>query len=1279
MPNIIRRFVDFLWAAFAATLIAAAALVTIVRMLLPEIGSQRAAIENWIADTVGRPAVVGDIEASWSGWSPRISVDKIAFFDPSESSELVRFDRAVINIAPLGSIIARSLQPKSLILSGVELTLIRHEDGHFTVAGMPPPKSPVIVWLLKQNNFAVTEADLTVINESDGSEIALSDATLAIRSQGKNRRLSGFVDLPESIGRRLSIEFSATGDPLGSEWDGMINFHLDGFNTEYLNDHLAWQGPPPPQAPANLIAWTEWKHAQLQKAVFELRVDAPDGVSTDALDDHTLHARGVVHRRPQGWRIDVGEIDMPAVAMADRSTHFSAAWHTRAGELRSAVISGSTIPLEPLVALATRLMPLDPSVRESLEHARPSGTLQDLEAAWTLDDDGKTHHFLASRLEHISSTSDLTFPGISGLDARVALNKTGGWLSFDRSDLNVDYDARLPQTLAITNLSGLTTWVKRRDGGIEARTSMLDGVIEGADLVVNGSVEIGVESSPVVKLIVDVREADATRLHHMLPSGFMPPRGETWSRELFQAGRIASARAVIRGPVASFPFDAGDGVFQADFKVADAQLQYSRRWPVATDFNGQLSFRGRRVELQVASGFVKEADITGANVQLPDLFTKKRFARVSGTAHGPAKTATDIVMASPLKAGKAARLQDLDIDGRLEVALDMNLALFQGGPKEVLGLARFRGNRIEGRRLNIVVDNVVGDVSFTRGDWYGEEITAEFDGIPVGLVMAGGLDDPNYDSEFRMTGTSGAAEFNRYLHKYTPSIYKWLDAKDRLGSLTGTLPWKVVLTIPTYNVGDSALPRRLTIESSLHGLDVDLPWPFGKRADERKFLRIETAIKDKVALAARIDYGETMDAEITSIKTDDGRSAVDRIEILFGSVAPQFKGTRGITVSGYIPLLSLNDWAGYLQGPDSPEGTPFTTLPTRFDIQVKELRMLGRKLEDIRVVGAKADDQWTVDVSSIGATGRISIPRDIDNGTLQLDLEHLRLTSLPLEGQGKPVELNPMRIPALDLKCAAFQFGDTDFGRTEIKTTRRDNGLGLEQLTFSNPDFNVTASGDWLIDGEVQTSQLNIDVNSRALGPLLDRFGYKVANIEGGTTDIDIDASWRGTPADFTLDRMTGTFELHVVDGRFLDIEPGGGRLFGLLSLQTLPRRLSLDFTDLFRKGFAFDRIDGIFELELGNAYTSSLAMNGPSARVDVSGRTGLAEKDYDQHVVVTPALSSSLPVAAAFFGPIGAGAGAVYYIGGKMFKSIPEKVNKFLTRRYSIKGSWENPVVEKI
>ena len=224
----------------------------------------------------------------------------------------------------------------------------------------------------------------------------------------------------------------------------------------------------------------------------------------------------------------------------------------------------------------------------------------------------------------------------------------------------------------------------------------------------------------------------------------------------------------------------------------------------------------------------------------------------------------------------------------------------------------------------------------------------------------------------------------------------------------------------------------------------------------------------------------------------------------------------------------------------------------------------------------------------------------------------------------------------------------------------------------------MTASPS-LFDGERHRSNFDIDVKAEALGQLLSRFGYQVANIKHGKTRIDINAHWDGTPADFALAGIDGSFELKVKDGRFLDIDPGTGRLFGLLSLQALPRRLTLDFEDLFDKGLVFDRISGVFQLQDGNAYTNSLTIEGPSARFDISGRTGLATKDYDQQIVVTPALSASLPLAGALFGPIGAGAGAAYYIGSKMFKSIPEQMNRFLIRKYTITGSWDNPVVKRI
>jgi len=469
------------------------------------------------------------------------------------------------------------------------------------------------------------------------------------------------------------------------------------------------------------------------------------------------------------------------------------------------------------------------------------------------------------------------------------------------------------------------------------------------------------------------------------------------------------------------------------------------------------------------------------------------------------------------------------------------------------------------------------------------------------------------------------------------------------------------------------------MESNLQGPSIDLPWPFGKSADESYPLKIETAIKRGISADTRIDFNNAMDVEIASVKTKNNESAVSRIEILFGSETPQFTGEPGVSLSGTLEFLPVDDWSEYLRGHDTQANTLLTTLPTSFDMDIKEVQVVGRKFEDVHLAGNRGETTWALDISSSAAKGRISIPTDVSNRLLRLDLEHLTLVGSSAPRPEEFEKLDPTQIPSIEMKSKAFHFKDIDFGQTEIRTTRLPKGLKLEHLTFSNPDFSAMATGNWISDDRGKTSQLDMKIKSPALAPLLDRFRYKAANIEGGEAEIRIDASWPGTPADFSLNRMVGTFELHAVDGRFLDIDPGGGRLFGLLSLQTLPRRLTFDFSDLFRKGFAFDRIDGIFQIEAGNAYTNSLTMEGPAARINVSGRTGLIEKDYDQRAIVTPALSSSIPIAAALFGPIGAGAGAVYYLGGKVFKSIPKKIDKFLTREYSIRGSWENPIIEKI
>jgi uncharacterized protein YhdP len=205
-------------------------------------------------------------------------------------------------------------------------------------------------------------------------------------------------------------------------------------------------------------------------------------------------------------------------------------------------------------------------------------------------------------------------------------------------------------------------------------------------------------------------------------------------------------------------------------------------------------------------------------------------------------------------------------------------------------------------------------------------------------------------------------------------------------------------------------------------------------------------------------------------------------------------------------------------------------------------------------------------------------------------------------------------------------------------------------------------------------TQRDIQVYARSLGSMLDAFGF-AGIIEGGRTFARIDATWSGAPTAFALANTNGTLEIGVDDGRILDVDPGAsGRLFGLLSLREIPRRLSLDFSDLFKSGMSFNSIKGTFALADGNATTDDLIINSPAADITISGRTGLRSKDYDQEMVVIPRAGVALPVVGALAGgPVGAAAGLVVQT------LIGKKLNRAARSRYRVTGSWEKPIITLI
>jgi uncharacterized protein YhdP len=127
--------------------------------------------------------------------------------------------------------------------------------------------------------------------------------------------------------------------------------------------------------------------------------------------------------------------------------------------------------------------------------------------------------------------------------------------------------------------------------------------------------------------------------------------------------------------------------------------------------------------------------------------------------------------------------------------------------------------------------------------------------------------------------------------------------------------------------------------------------------------------------------------------------------------------------------------------------------------------------------------------------------------------------------------------------------------------------------------------------------------------------------------------------------------------------------MLNILNLQTLPRRLSLDFTDLFEKGYSFDSMKGRFILKQGNAVTQDTYFDGPIARIEIKGRVGLATKDYDLMLNVTPYVTGSIPIVATLAGgPI---IGVVSWLVEKVASSA---VSSVVTYHYAVTGPWENP-----
>jgi len=276
----------------------------------------------------------------------------------------------------------------------------------------------------------------------------------------------------------------------------------------------------------------------------------------------------------------------------------------------------------------------------------------------------------------------------------------------------------------------------------------------------------------------------------------------------------------------------------------------------------------------------------------------------------------------------------------------------------------------------------------------------------------------------------------------------------------------------------------------------------------------------------------------------------------------------------------------------------------------------------------------------------------------------------------KFIELNPYLIPELDMKVQEIFVSTVNHGRWDISLRQNVDDFNNPYTLIKINDADSKASyinGDvwWRYSNDRHVTEIkNMRINSYDLAATQKAFRQPEA-VESKKARFIADVNWQGTPLFFNFKTLSGQVDIKIKDGVFVNENAGAINAFGVLNVDSITRRLKLDFSDLYQEGVAFDIMKAKVDIRNGlMKFKEPLWVDGPSAKFQLSGTTNLVTGELDQKLIVTFPITSSLPLVAVLAGFTPQVAGAIYITE----KLIGEELEKFSSASYTLKGNWSQP-----
>jgi uncharacterized protein YhdP len=362
--------------------------------------------------------------------------------------------------------------------------------------------------------------------------------------------------------------------------------------------------------------------------------------------------------------------------------------------------------------------------------------------------------------------------------------------------------------------------------------------------------------------------------------------------------------------------------------------------------------------------------------------------------------------------------------------------------------------------------------------------------------------------------------------------------------------------------------------------------------------------------------------------------------------------------------------------------------PTRIGLQANSLSADGRTLHQVVAGGLREGGAWRVNVEAQELSGHLVYRQAVGDqwGHLYARLSRLNLQPASVAEVEGLLEAPPIQLPSLDIVVDQLELRGKKFGRVEIEAVNNEPGKArtknsgewqLSKFNITVPEASLRGTGRWLTTSEASAprkTEMNFKLDVSDAGALLTRLGTPNA-LRGGTGQLEGSVGWQGSPLALHYPSLSGQFAVTMGRGQFLKADAGVAKLLGVLSLQALPRRLLLDFRDVFSEGFIFDSVRGDVTIAQGIAQTRNLQIKGVNALVQLDGSANIAQETQKLRVVILPSLDAGTAslVAGIAVNPV---VGLTSFLAQLFLQNPLVKAN---TQEFLIDGSWADPRVTKV